>query len=151
MNSNRATCRMVFGIAICLTIALQTSRMPDAAAQSSSASGGVAAQENGPAARRLRSRIAQRARSQQAVVPFEKPGDWSDVVYRDRADDIKSLIKALKQDPNWQSAVDWSRIALAGHSLGAIPFWGWRARGRPGRYRASKQSWHCLPTALPAS
>ena len=54
----------------------------------------------------------------QPEVGFEKPGAWSDKTYKDRADDIASLIQAMKKDPAWAGAVDWSKVALAGHSLG---------------------------------
>lgn len=43
---------------------------------------------------------------------------WSDATYRDRAEDIRGLIKALKSDPTWNQQIDWTKVALAGHSLG---------------------------------
>jgi predicted dienelactone hydrolase len=49
---------------------------------------------------------------------FGKADAWSDSTYKDRAEDITSLLRALKADQTWSAAIDWSRIALAGHSLG---------------------------------
>lgn len=49
---------------------------------------------------------------------FGDAAAWSDATYRDRADDIRSLLKALKSDSKWSSLIDWSEVALAGHSLG---------------------------------
>src|SRR6185369_13906011 len=43
---------------------------------------------------------------------------WSDATYKDRADDIRSLLSALKADPGWSKSIDWSKVSLAGHSLG---------------------------------
>jgi len=56
--------------------------------------------------------------SDPAEEPFVKPGLWSDAAYRDRAEDIKRLIAALKGDDAWRRLIDWSRLGLAGHSLG---------------------------------
>jgi predicted dienelactone hydrolase len=49
---------------------------------------------------------------------FGRPSTWSESTYRDRADDIRSLVEALKADGRWSAAIDWSRVALVGHSLG---------------------------------
>lgn len=49
---------------------------------------------------------------------FQRPMAWSAETYADRAGDIRRLIDALKQDPAWRGRIDWSRLALAGHSLG---------------------------------
>jgi len=49
---------------------------------------------------------------------FRRAGQWSDATYRDRADDIRRLIDALKTDERFRGRLDWSRIGLAGHSLG---------------------------------
>jgi predicted dienelactone hydrolase len=51
-------------------------------------------------------------------VGFADAHNWNDATYRDRADDIRLLLHTMQQDPTWSGAVDWSRIALAGHSLG---------------------------------
>lgn len=49
-------------------------------------------------------------------IPFLRSEDWTDRTHRGRHDDIAAIVNALKDDPTWQ--VDWSRFALAGHSLG---------------------------------
>ncbi len=49
---------------------------------------------------------------------FGRPFTWSESTYRDRADDIRSLVEALKADERWSATIDWSRVALVGHSLG---------------------------------
>lgn len=49
---------------------------------------------------------------------FLHPEAWSDATYRDRADDIFSLVRALHEDARWSARIDWRRLALAGHSLG---------------------------------
>ncbi len=49
---------------------------------------------------------------------FGRSFTWSESTYRDRADDIRSLVEALKADGQWSAAIDWSRVALVGHSLG---------------------------------
>lgn len=51
-------------------------------------------------------------------IPLREPGQWSDSTYKDRADDIKTLLKAIKDDPQWSAVIDWNKIGLAGHSLG---------------------------------
>jgi pimeloyl-ACP methyl ester carboxylesterase len=50
--------------------------------------------------------------------PFRYPAAWSENTYRDRADDIRHLIDALQVDEAFQARLDWSRLGLAGHSLG---------------------------------
>jgi pimeloyl-ACP methyl ester carboxylesterase len=50
--------------------------------------------------------------------PFRHPAAWSENTYRDRADDIQHLIDALQIDKTFQARLDWSRLGLAGHSLG---------------------------------
>jgi predicted dienelactone hydrolase len=49
---------------------------------------------------------------------FGKPDEWTDATYRDRADDITSLVRALRSDTTWENTIDWSKVAFAGHSLG---------------------------------
>ena len=63
--------------------------------------------------------------------PFVKADAWSDVVYRDRADDIHRLLDALKRDDRWTARVDWDRLGLAGHSLG-----GYTTLGLAGAWRS---------------
>jgi dienelactone hydrolase len=50
--------------------------------------------------------------------PFEKPSLWNDSTFKDRHDDIVRLIAALHADSQWNPQIDWSKFALAGHSLG---------------------------------
>ena len=50
--------------------------------------------------------------------PFAKPMAWSAETYAGRAEDIRRLVGALKQDQAWRGRIDWSRLALVGHSLG---------------------------------
>jgi predicted dienelactone hydrolase len=64
-------------------------------------------------------------------VTFGNPQKWSAAMYRDRADDVGAIVGALKADPAWASAVDWSQVALAGHSLGGYTVLG-VAGGWPG-------------------
>jgi pimeloyl-ACP methyl ester carboxylesterase len=49
---------------------------------------------------------------------FGKSADWDETTFRDRADDVRRLIAALKDDTEWQNRIDWQRFALVGHSLG---------------------------------
>ena len=53
-----------------------------------------------------------------AEEPFRKPGEWTDATYKDRAADITRLLDALKTDKEIAPRIDWSRVGLAGHSLG---------------------------------
>ena len=55
---------------------------------------------------------------ERATQPFRDPQKWSDSTYRDRARDIAHLIDAAASDPVFDRRVDFSRIGLAGHSLG---------------------------------
>jgi predicted dienelactone hydrolase len=70
------------------------------------------------------------------TLPFGNPSAWDETTYRDRADDIRRLIAALEADASWQARIDWSRLGLAGHSLGGHTVlglggaWpGWRLSG----------------------
>lgn len=51
-------------------------------------------------------------------LPFQKPDRWSEATFQDRARDIKSLLAAVKASERFSGRIDWSRVALAGHSLG---------------------------------
>jgi predicted dienelactone hydrolase len=53
-----------------------------------------------------------------AEEPFRDPEAWSAETYKDRADDVTRLVAALREDPAWSRQIDWSRVGLAGHSLG---------------------------------
>ena len=69
-------------------------------------------------------------------VPLRKPELWNDASYRDRADDIRGLIEAARADARFRARVDWSRLGLAGHSLGGYTVLGlcgaWPAWKLPG-------------------
>lgn len=43
---------------------------------------------------------------------------WSDRDYRDRADDVRNVVAALRSDARFTDRADMTRLALAGHSLG---------------------------------
>ena len=51
-------------------------------------------------------------------LPGKPPALWSDEDFRDRADDIRGLVRALTDDARFRGIADVARIALAGHSLG---------------------------------
>jgi pimeloyl-ACP methyl ester carboxylesterase len=52
------------------------------------------------------------------ATPFSKPARWTERDFRDRGDDIRRLIAALRADRRLAALADWSRLGLAGHSLG---------------------------------
>ena len=52
------------------------------------------------------------------AAPLGRPSVWTSSSYRDRADDITRLVDALRRDSRYAGRSDWTRIALAGHSLG---------------------------------
>ena len=52
-----------------------------------------------------------------AQAPFRKPQEWNDATFRDRGDDVRHLIEAARSDERFRRA-NWSRLGLAGHSLG---------------------------------
>jgi len=61
---------------------------------------------------------------------------WNDRDYRDRADDIRSVIDGLREDVRYRSVADTDRLALIGHSLGGYTVLGlggawpsWRLAG----------------------
>ena len=66
-------------------------------------------------------------------VSFGRPDAWTDAVYADRRDDIRGLVAALKADPTWNAQIDWTKFALAGHSLG-----GYTAMGLAGAWPSWK-------------
>jgi len=51
-------------------------------------------------------------------ISFHRAQEWSDSTYRARHDDIVKIIEALHNDPTWDNQIDWSKLALCGHSLG---------------------------------
>ena len=51
--------------------------------------------------------------------PFRQPEAWSDATYRDRGDDIESVLDAVLKAKSYASVpIDPNRVGLAGHSLG---------------------------------
>jgi len=56
--------------------------------------------------------------SEKAAMPLTQPETWDATTYRDRADDFRKLIEAIKSDERFRGRVDWSRLGLVGHSLG---------------------------------
>ncbi|HXX85077.1 MAG TPA: alpha/beta fold hydrolase [Casimicrobiaceae bacterium] len=53
-----------------------------------------------------------------STTPFGEFQQWNDSTYRDRAEDIRRLIDAIRGDGRYRERADLSRLALAGHSLG---------------------------------
>jgi pimeloyl-ACP methyl ester carboxylesterase len=70
----------------------------------------------------------------QPAIAFKDASDWNDNTYRDRHDDIVGLIDQLKKDPLWKKRIDWSKVALCGHSLG-----GYTVLGLAGAWPSWKQ------------
>jgi predicted dienelactone hydrolase len=67
-----------------------------------------------------------------AETPFGKPGSWTQGSFRDRGEDVRKLIEAIRRDTVYGPRTDLSRLGLAGHSLGgytvlglagALPVW----------------------------
>ncbi len=80
---------------------------------------------------------------------FRQSENWSDATYIDRRDDIAKLVSALHGDANFESLVDWKRIALAGHSLGGYTVLGlagaWPSWKLPGIKAVVAMSPYCQP------
>jgi len=49
---------------------------------------------------------------------FRDATKWDETTYRDRGDDIRRLLDALRSDDRFKSRCDWKKVGLAGHSLG---------------------------------
>jgi dienelactone hydrolase len=58
---------------------------------------------------------------------------WTDATYRDRAEDVRHIIAALRDDPQWRERADLSHLGLMGHSLG-----GYTALGLAGAWPSWK-------------
>ncbi len=67
------------------------------------------------------------------AVGFDKIGSWTDKTYDDRRQDIVNLLAGLHADPQWDNQIDWSKLALSGHSLG-----GYTALGLAGAWPSWK-------------
>jgi predicted dienelactone hydrolase len=51
--------------------------------------------------------------------PFQRPAQWDDATYRDRAEDIRSVLDAVLAQSSFGGVpVDATRVGIAGHSLG---------------------------------
>lgn len=74
---------------------------------------------------------------------------WTDSDYRDRADDIRSVIDALRDDPRFRGKADLSRLALAGHSLGGYTVLGLGGAWPKWRLPGVKAILALAPYALP--
>ncbi|HEY9712122.1 MAG TPA: hypothetical protein V6C72_01555, partial [Chroococcales cyanobacterium] len=82
-------------------------------------------------------------------LPFRKVDQWSDSTFKYRHDDIVNLIQGLKESPQWKSQIDWSRLGLAGHSLGGYTVLGlagaWPSWKIPGVKAILALSPYCAP------
>lgn len=56
-------------------------------------------------------------RRERPTPPFRDAAAWSETSFRERADDIRGLIAAIRADPRYRRA-DLSHLGLVGHSLG---------------------------------
>src|SRR5262249_46404019 len=56
--------------------------------------------------------------SEKAAMPLGQPETWDASTYRDRSEDFRRLIEAIRRDERFGPRADWSRLGLAGHSLG---------------------------------
>jgi len=64
--------------------------------------------------------------------PFSDISKWTDATYANRGRDIRRLVDALSKDTRYNTlSFDWTRIAIAGHSLG-----GYTALGLAGAWPA---------------
>lgn len=66
-----------------------------------------------------------------------QPSRWSSATYRSRMDELVRLLDALRADPERQPDLDFTRIALAGHSLG-----GYTVLGMAGAWPEWKDGWN---------
>jgi dienelactone hydrolase len=55
---------------------------------------------------------------------YPKASHWTDKTFESRRADIVNLLSALHQDPLWDNQIDWSNLALCGHSLGGYTMFG---------------------------
>ena len=86
--------------------------------------------------------------------PFRNAASWDDTTYQDRRDDMKRLLDTLRGDPKWNSHIDWSRVALVGHSLGGYTVLGlagaWPSWKTPNVKAVLALSPYCEPYAVNA-
>lgn len=80
---------------------------------------------------------------------INKPDQWSDKIYSDRTDDIVKMLDALAKDDRWKDKIDWSRVALCGHSLGGYTVLGmggaWPSWKLPAAKAVLALSPYCTP------
>jgi pimeloyl-ACP methyl ester carboxylesterase len=67
---------------------------------------------------------------------FGDPEAWTDATYAARRDDLRTLADAIAADPRFGARADFTRLALAGHSLGGYTVLGlagaWESWEMPG-------------------
>lgn len=88
------------------------------------------------APRHADSGCAGRAGMPRPEAPFRIPEVWTEDSFRGRRDDVVAILAALRTDPAFTGAIDWSRLGLMGHSLGGYTVLGlagawpsWRIEG----------------------
>ncbi|HKD12230.1 MAG TPA: hypothetical protein VKE50_09145 [Thermoanaerobaculia bacterium] len=68
--------------------------------------------------------------------PFADPQAWSDATFAGRRQDMQTLAAAIASDPSFGPRADFSRLAVAGHSLGGYTVLGlggaWPSWNLPG-------------------
>jgi predicted dienelactone hydrolase len=84
-----------------------------------------------------------------AQMNFNKADKWSDQVYADRREDILKMLEAIAKDERWKEKIDWTRVALCGHSLGGYTALGmggaWPSWKLPDVKAVLALSPYCLP------
>lgn len=99
------------------------------------------------------------ARCEHGGIGLEKPqekfrdaGSWNDHTYQDRSSDLLKLITALKESDSWSAKIDFTKVALVGHSLGGYTVLGvaggWPAWKIPGITAVLALSPYCQPFVL---
>ena len=85
-------------------------------------------------------------------INFRDASQWNEKTYKDRHDDIIKLIAALKRDSEWNKRIDWSKVALCGHSWGGYTVLGlggaWPSWKQPGIRAILALSPYCEPYIL---
>jgi predicted dienelactone hydrolase len=83
---------------------------------------------------------------------FGQADNWSEETYRERGNDIRRLLDAMRRDSRWSSQVDWSRVGLVGHSLGGYTVLGlaggWGSWRLPNIKAVLAWSPYCEPYAV---
>jgi len=65
--------------------------------------------------------------------PWGEDQLWTDATFRDRAEDVRHIVAASRDDPAWRGRADLGRLGLIGHSLG-----GYTALGLAGAWPSWK-------------